>query len=617
MTPADEAHRSGGESYQRIINYFKPQFFLGMTATPERMDGYDIFQLFDYTIAYEIRLHRALEEDMLVPFHYFGIRDMSIDGTLISDTSLFNQLISDERVSRIIEASNHYGYSGSKIKGLIFCSNVDEAKQLSLKLNDRGYNTVALSAKNSEKERSEAMSSLESDDGLDFILTVDIFNEGIDIPSVNQVIMLRATQSSIIFIQQLGRGLRKHDDKEYVTVIDFIGNYTNNYLIPIALYGDRSYNKDTIRKLITSGSSIIPGCSTINFDYISKERIFNSINSTDLNNLSFLRKDYVELKNRLGRIPLMMDYYDHGQRDAYCFVEKYKSYYEFLLKVENTINSLTDYERKLLIFYAKEILDSTRIEETIILKLSLSNRSLSVNDVLENIKTKYGIESSNETIQSAISNLNGLFNNVNDIPIHYWIEKETIYMDSDYKNNLLSKSMFYYLSDMIDYSIARYDDRFDKEKFRNGLQLYERYSRKDVCRILNWDKNEQSTMYGYRVKHHTCPIFVTYKKSDDVIKSQNYDDYFINRRQFHWMSRSNSRKSSKEIMMIEDSVHSGLRVPLFVKKSDDEGRDFYYMGDVTPKIIEETTFHDKPIVTIIFSMNDEVSESMYRYIEEV
>ena len=116
---------------------------------------------------------------------------------------------------------------------------------------------------------------------LDYILTVDIFNEGIDIPSINQVVMLRQTQSSIIFIQQLGRGLRKHDSKDYVTIIDFIGNYKNNYLIPIALSGDKSQNKDNVRRH-TMDTSYIKGVSTVNFEEIAKKQIFNAINNSNL-----------------------------------------------------------------------------------------------------------------------------------------------------------------------------------------------------------------------------------------------------------------------------------------------------------------------------------------------
>ena len=116
---------------------------------------------------------------------------------------------------------------------------------------------------------------------LDYILTVDIFNEGIDIPSINQVVMLRQTQSSIIFIQQLGRGLRKHNSKDFVTIIDFIGNYKNNYLIPIALSGDKSQNKDNVRRR-TIDTSYIKGVSTVNFEEIAKKQIFKAINNSKL-----------------------------------------------------------------------------------------------------------------------------------------------------------------------------------------------------------------------------------------------------------------------------------------------------------------------------------------------
>ena len=132
--------------------------------------------------------------------------------------------------------------------------------------------------------------------------------------------MLRPTQSAIIFVQQLGRGLRKYPGKEYLTVIDFIGNYSNNYLVPIALYGERSYNKDTIRKLINTGSSTIPGCSTINFDRITKERIYKSIEETNLSTRAELKKEYELMKYRLGRAPMMTDFIEQGGREPFAFV---------------------------------------------------------------------------------------------------------------------------------------------------------------------------------------------------------------------------------------------------------------------------------------------------------
>lgn len=223
----DEVHKAGANSYQELVNYFKPQFLLGMSATPERSDDFDIYKMFDYNIAYEIRLQQAMEYDLLCPFHYYGITDMTIDDHVIDDKSDFNLLVDEKRVDYVIDKINDYGYSGDRVHGLIFVSRKEEAHRLSEMFNQRGFNTYALTGEASEKQRQEAMDSLESneDGSLDYIFTVDIFNEGIDIPKVNQVVMLRSTQSSIIFIQQLGRGLRKNNEKDYVVVIDFIGNY--------------------------------------------------------------------------------------------------------------------------------------------------------------------------------------------------------------------------------------------------------------------------------------------------------------------------------------------------------------------------------------------------------
>lgn len=249
----DEVHRAGAESYQRIIDYFTPDFWLGMTASPDRTDGYDIYELFDHNIAYEIRLQKALEENLLCPFHYFGITDLEIDGETFGDSKeelskanelkRFNLLTSNQRVDYVVEQARYYGYSGNRVKGLVFCSTKNEAKVLSDQFNKRGYQTAFVCGEDSQERREQLIDQLVIDgvdnaQPLDYLFTVDIFNEGIDIPEVNQVIMLRPTQSPIIFIQQLGRGLRKAEDKEYVVILDFIGNYNNNFLIPIALSGD-------------------------------------------------------------------------------------------------------------------------------------------------------------------------------------------------------------------------------------------------------------------------------------------------------------------------------------------------------------------------------------------
>lgn len=355
----DEVHRAGSDSYQRIMSYFQPKFWLGMTASPERTDGFDIFNLFDHNIAYEIRLQQALKEDMLCPFHYFGITDIEINGEIMNDkTGLrnFSYLISDKRVEYILQQANYYGYSGERVKGLVFCSSKKEAQELSKKFNARGYYTAALAGDASEKHREACIDlltkevseeeiqihekaiknkvscELEEMPYLDYIFTIDIFNEGVDIPEINQVLMLRPTESPIVFVQQLGRGLRKADDKEYVVIIDFIGNYMNNYMIPIALSGDRSYNKDSIRRYVSEGTRIVPGASTIHFDEISRTRIFQSIDSARTNDVKLLKESYEQLRYRLGRVPTVLDFKKYGAVDVGKYFNKFGSYYAFLVK---------------------------------------------------------------------------------------------------------------------------------------------------------------------------------------------------------------------------------------------------------------------------------------------
>ncbi|KZS22508.1 NgoFVII family restriction endonuclease [Wohlfahrtiimonas chitiniclastica] len=175
----DETHRAAAQTYQTILNHFTPKFLLGMTATPERMSGEDIFQYFDHNIAYEIRLKDALEADLLTTFHYYGIADIVLTDDVKKPPS-FNQLIREERVAHILEKITHYSTDTGDYRGLVFCSSVEEADALSAQFCGFGFRACALSGRHSEHEREAAIESLESDDvdHLQFIFTVDIFNEG-------------------------------------------------------------------------------------------------------------------------------------------------------------------------------------------------------------------------------------------------------------------------------------------------------------------------------------------------------------------------------------------------------------------------------------------------------
>ena len=397
----DEAHHTSAGTYQKVMNYFKPKFWLGMTATPDKRDdnieGRNIYEIFNYQIAYEIRLQQAMEEDLLCPFHYFGISDVA----LVNEKNIkarkidgrdFNILTGDERVKHIIEQANYFGYSGDRVKGLIFCSRIDESIELSNKFNQminpetgKNFRTIALNGSASDDERQNAFERLamnednatEKNQPLDYIFSVEILNEGVDIVEVNQVIMLRPTESPIVFIQQLGRGLRKAEGKEFVVILDFIGNYNNNFMIPIALSGDRSYNADTIRKYVISGNNTIPGASTVHFDEIAKDKIFTSIDK--IKGMKTIIKDsYVSLKNRLGRVPYLLDFYENGEIDPLVIIKEYKIYQKFLesVEVEKYSGKMTEKELVTLEYLSKTILSGIRPYELEILRYLLNSREI-------------------------------------------------------------------------------------------------------------------------------------------------------------------------------------------------------------------------------------------------
>ena len=442
--------------------------------------------------------------------------------------------------------------------------------------------------------------------------------------ALNQIILLRPTLSVIVFVQQLGRGLRKADGKAYLTVIDFIGNYSNNYMIPIALFGDTSYSKDTLRKLMASGSSLIPGASTVNFDRIAQKRIFESIDSSNLSPRKDLAKDYQSLRYKMDRRPMMVDFIEHGSRDPFQYVKYAKSYFNFAAQEEEDLKGrLSPIEIKLMEFFSIHVADAKRIEEVILLKALLSAGSVTREEIVKLVYDTFGFHMSKGTLESCIRVIN--FEFIKAPQKVLVVDDESIQFHEDFLRLLKNELFTSFFRDVLDYAEIMYTRYFKLTNFVEGFLLYQKYSRKDVCRILNWEKDEHSTMYGYAIKrtawNYTCPIFVNYHKEEGIASTTKYQDQFLSPHVFEWMSRSRRTLDSKEIIEIKN-YREGLRLPLFVKKHNDEGADFYYMGDVTPTAFEETTLTDDQqnpvsIVRVNFSMNQPVEESIYRYLVTV
>ena len=630
----DEVHRAGANSYQKILSFFDAGLYLGMTASPDRPDGFDIYALFDNNIAGEIRLQKALENDLLCPFHYFGITDIAFED-LDEEVELadFNRLTEDRRVDYIIDQAKYYGFSGDRVKGLVFCSRREEAKSLSEAFNQRGFRTLSLDGDSSQQEREWASDRLAANPGdphydnrLDYIFTVDIFNEGVDIPEVNQVLMLRPTQSPIIFVQQLGRGLRKADGKEFVVIIDFIGNYANNYMIPLALSGDRSHNKDSVRKYVVEGNRTIPGCSSVHFDEISKQRVFDSIDRSQTP-LRMLKEKYKVLKHKLGRIPSMVDFIDHGEIDPLLFIEKKGSYHAFLRYADKDYRIEFNADEELILEYlSRFIANGMRPHELLIIKNFLDGKTLDKDTFAEELYEYYYLQLSDDDYYSALRVIDGSFLNAPGDKRRYGemdlaiTNSRGFFSSSLLLQEALENSHFRSaVEDIVAFGLQRYKERYIGAS--DGLKLYQKYTRKDACRLLDWKQDDSSTVYGYRIKHGTCPIFVTYNKQKDISSSTQYEDKFVDQRVFSWMTRSRLTLKSNEVQKIIKAKETDLRVYLFIKKSDDEGSDFYYMGRVEPISYEQKTILDDngdelPIVNFRLLLETPVRDDYYDYFVE-
>ena len=644
----DEAHHVGSKIYGKLLDYFTPDFLLGMTATPERSDDKNIYELFDYNVPYEIRLQEALEEEMLVPFHYIGVSDYTYNGEVIDDNTNLKYLVSEERVKYVVEQSKYYGYDGDVLHGLVFVSRKEEADEIAKLLTKNGYPSQMLSGEDSQEQREQAIEKLK-DGELTYLVTVDIFNEGIDIPFINQVIMMRKTESVIVFVQQLGRGLRKAQGKEYLTVIDFIGNYKNNYLIPVALTGDQSRTREGIREHVETGQ--IEGLSTINFELVAKKRILKQLRGKKNLFTLEIKKDYQELKRRLNKTPLITDFIKNNMvasQAILSILNKKGNYNDFLLKVDKdaAYSWENDYLDKTLTFITSEFLSGKRIHELLLLqklldngvssrpeleKLVVDNGSYCNDDVLNSVERiltleyykpkSYDEKNDKEKNKTEFAKLGGqalieISNNK-----EYRFNKE---ISKSLENNHGFKNLFV---DVIKAGLLN-ARKYDKE---NIFTIEKRYTRSDVNRLLNWQRKiPAQSIGGYFIENGYCPIFVTYVKSNDIDDSIKYEDRFISNSKIHCYTKNGRKLGQGETLKMFAGVSEGdpeLTYLLFVKRSDAEDDDeFVYLG--TGKVIsnslrQEYRKIDKkgklvntPIVSYDLKLDTPISLTRYRMLTE-
>lgn len=308
----DEFHHAPAESYRRVLAYFQPGFLLGLTATPFRMDNKDIFELCDDNVIYEISLKQAIERDMLVPFRYYAIFDPTdydkvefINGRYVIE-DLERELSHSDRADLIL--SHHQRLAGEKTLG--FCVSIKHAEFMAQYFTNHGIKSAAVHSGvpgiNGSTDRHKAVEMLKNGE-IKVIFAVDIFNEGVDIPVVDTVMFLRPTESYVVFLQQLGRGLRKYQDKDYLTVIDFIGNYKRAHYVPLILAGENPWTSQKPVVRSPEEYNMPEGC-IINFDFRIID-LFQELAARDPKSFR-MRDTYSRLKQSLKRHPTRVDIYE-------------------------------------------------------------------------------------------------------------------------------------------------------------------------------------------------------------------------------------------------------------------------------------------------------------------
>ena len=358
----DEFHHGMAPTYLKAIDYFRPGFMLGLTATPERMDGRDVLKLCNYNVAYEVRLLDAVDKGWLSPFQYFAVydetdyRQITWRGTHYDDEELTKALSNDTRTGIVASNLRKYLPSFGKIKALAFCSSVSHATYTAGRLTeDHDIEAVALTGSTPVHERMTTLARLEDEnDPLKVICTVDIFNEGVDIPGLTHVLFLRPTQSFTVFLQQLGRGLRKAENKEYLVVIDFVGNFRKAHVAPLALGGYTSLQEfaadGALAFKMTYPVYTLPRGCFLDPDLQVRrvwDREIRAILKGKIPLEDRLRALYTDIRSDLGEIsPSLSDFLGNTYNvDPYVFIRHFKNWLRTKLACEGDLN---ENERQLL-----------------------------------------------------------------------------------------------------------------------------------------------------------------------------------------------------------------------------------------------------------------------------
>ena len=578
----DEFHHSKASTYETVLSYFNPAFLLGLTATPERMDGKDILELCDYNLIGEMGLREALEYDLLSPFHYFGVIDDTVDYEQIpfsngkyDDKILGEKLSIPRRVDFIHNKIEKIGFDGGRIKSIAFCANINHAEYMKEQFRLKGYKTESITAKDNQMKRKEIIDDFQAGN-IEILCVVDIFNEGIDIPDVNLLLFLRPTMSSTIFIQQLGRGLRKIKNKDFVTILDFIGNHKKDYIITQAFSENTLSEKDRLLTEVRNQFSDIPGASYIELDRICQDRIISKIENYNSLGRDNIVTEYLDFKDEIGREIDIIDFKDNIE----LFI-RLKNKFGSFVKAQKLIEKLDYYfsnDEERIFEILEKNLTLNYPYEVLIIWLSHSFDKISVNDVIKKFESVFFVKLNkkiqHDLIIRAMRELNEsdlfTFNSETNS-----ISKKSIDFTSFYQKRLIG---------LIELFILNFKKEIDINEFNNNILVkYKAYSRIELQVLLDSNAQKGSWRAGYSVsREHIC-LFITLNKSLVSKDELKYDNYFHRQDIVQWISQNKTSHDSKIGQMYVNHKAMNMKVHIFIRKDpvmeNGSAAPFIYLGE--------------------------------------
>ncbi len=553
----DEFHHSAAPSYQKLLEYVKPKILLGMTATPERMDDKDVTVYFDNRIAAEIRLGEAINRKILSSFNYFGITD-SVTLENIKwrnggyDVNELEKVYTkdNQRANLVIDSIKKYTKDISEIRGLGFCVSKLHAEYMSKYFNNIGIPSIYLTSDSNDNERYSAKTKLENRE-INFIFVVDLYNEGVDIPSIDTVLFLRPTESITVFLQQLGRGLRLNDGKECLTVLDFVGQSNKNYTFHEQKYRALIGNThNSIAKEVENEFPNLPKGCFIKLEGIAKEYILESINNAINNKRVIVRKikDYASTRTTLDVIEFCKDYNVE-------LIDIYKSYSFTYLCSEAGIIKDFDYDK-----YKKESNGISRL-------LHINSKEW-IECILSILKSKtfnYNTFNQNEKLM------------INMFYYTLWqdtLEKMSFSNIEESINKLKEcKLLNKEIISILEYNLENisFKEKSMNLEYQCPLKLHCKYSMAEILAAFEENKLDKKSSFRegvlYLKDKKTDMFFITLNKSEeDYSETTMYDDYAIDDEYFHWQSQSGTSDTSLTGQRYINHESMGSKVVLFVRE---------------------------------------------------